>query len=257
MKNKVIEIFSKAGIRDIGFCPFSAVQNKLLNCRARHRLPENAKTVILCIFPYKVKDERPENISRYAAVPDYHKVCMPYLERAAEGLKISFPKNRFEPFIDNSPIPEVEAAARAGLGVKGENGLLITKAYGSWVFIGEIVTDLEIDCENTLKKCSLCGDCKKACPTGVHGAECLSAVSQQKNDLSETQKKSLKENNILWGCDICAESCPMNKNAQKTYIPEFTEGYRNCYTYNEDIKNRAYFWRGEKVIKRNFENLNT
>ena len=167
-------------------------------------------------------------------------------------VKFTVPLIKFEIFIDNSPIPEVYAAALSGLGVVGENRLLINERFGSWCFIGEIVTTLEVESENTLKKCSLCGNCKLACPSGVHGAKCLSALSQQKNGLNDDEISLLRENNIVWGCDICAEVCPMNKNAGQTYIKEFIENYRDGYTLGEDISGRAYEWRGEKVVSRNY-----
>lgn len=251
MRERIIGISKESGIEDIGFCEFSALKDKLLDCRAKNRIPESAKTVILFLFPYKVQVEKPEKISRYAAVPDYHKVCRGYLETVKEKLEKEYEKEKFEIFIDNSPIPEVYAAARASLGVKGENGLLINEKWGSWCFIGEIVTTLDIKCENNFKKCSMCGDCKRACPSQVHGEVCLSALSQQKKELSESEKALLLQNNIIWGCDICAEVCPLNKNSEITYIKEFKEGYRKEYVMDEDISGRAYEWRGEKTVSRN------
>lgn len=251
MKEKIIDIARKNGIKDVGFCEFSAIENRLIDCRAKSRIPEKAKTVILFLFPYKVMEEKPKKISRYAAVSDYHIVCMEYLTKIKENLKEEFATEGFEIFIDNSPIPEVYAAARAGLGVKGENGLLINQKWGSYCFIGEIVTTLDIECENLFKKCPLCGDCIKACPSGVGKEECLSALSQQKRVLSHGEKALLIENNIIWGCDICAEVCPLNKNSEITYIKEFIENYRNEYVLGEDISGRAYEWRGEKTISRN------
>ena len=252
---KIIDIINEAGIKDVGFCAFEDISDKLFDCRAKMRLPQNSKTVILCLFPYKVKEEKPQGISRYAAVPDYHRVCLKYLGNIKSKLEKEFCENKFESFIDNSPIDEVRAAVYAGLGMLGENGLLITEKYGSFVFIGEIVTDLEIKTEKQFKKCSLCGNCFKACPVELHKDMCLSAVSQQKRELDALQKSRLFENNIIWGCDICAESCPLNKNAKKTYIEEFIEGYRDKYVLDEDITDRAYEWRGEKTVKRNYLNI--
>lgn len=256
MNNIIIKTANSFGICDIGFCAFNTVKSRLLECRAAMRIPQNAASIILFLFPYKVREERPEKISRYAAVPDYHTVCGEYLKKIKTALEAEFPDNGFEPFIDNSPIPEVYAASCAGLGAIGENGLLINERWGSWCFIGEIVTDLVLECANNPKKCSLCGVCKTACPRGIRSADCLSALSQQKKPLSEDEKKALYENNIIWGCDICAEVCPLNRSAELTYIEEFKNGYRDEYTPGEDIKNRAYAWRGEKVIRRNYEILN-
>lgn len=252
MKKRILEIIKKAGISDAGFCAFSSVEERLLECRAKSRLPENAKTVIMCVFPYKICEEKPQLISRYAAVPDYHGIVGEYLSRAAAALREAFSQNAFECFADNSPIPEVYAAASAGLGVRGDNRLLITEKYGSWVFLGEIVTDLEIECEDKYSECMHCGKCSAACPKNSYNIDCLSELSQKKRDLQPREQKALKENGILWGCDICAEVCPMNKDAKIAPLPEFLSEYRNSFSPQEDISGRAYEWRGKRVILRNY-----
>ncbi|MCQ2478909.1 MAG: DUF1730 domain-containing protein [Clostridia bacterium] len=249
-------MISNCGIKDFAFLPFDAVKNDLLDCRAKNRLPKEAKTVIICAFPYKVKEEPPENISRYAAVPDYHYVLKQYLENAAFSLSCAFCDNEFEVFIDNSPIKEVNAAAKAGLGIKGKNGLLITKEYGSFVFLGEIVTDLPLECtEKEITYCENCGKCLERCRVGLNKDKCLSAISQTKGDLTEEELSALKEEKILWGCDACAEGCPLNAKAKITYIKEFLNGYRDKFEINENIRGRAYEWRGKEPIARNYVNL--
>jgi len=260
MTEIIRKILKEADIRDVGFCSFDGIKERLLECRAKNRLPENAKSVIVCLFPYKVKENPPENISRYAAVPDYHKVCGEILAAACDKLSKNIDGYQFEWFIDNSPIPEVYTAAKAGLGIVGKNSLLITEKYGSFVFIGEIVTDLELEItDNEIKHCSSCGLCKRVCPK-TENIPCLSALSQKKGELLEAEAEALKRNNIVWGCDICAESCPQNKNAEITYIEAFLEGYRNCFNIGESILGRAYEWRGEKTVRRNAllfkENIN-
>ncbi len=256
MKQKITDIINKAGIKDVGFCSFEKIKDKLLDCRAVSRIPENSKTVITCLFPYKVKDEKPQFISRYSAVPDYHKICLKYLSAAKSHLESEYNNNKFEIFIDNSPIPEVYTAVLSGLGVLGENRMLINEKYGSYVFIGEIVTDLFIPCDGQLKKCIGCNRCKEVCPKNNTQTDCLSAVSQKKGELSQNEKNAIIKYGTLWGCDICAESCPLNQTAQNTYIKEFIDGYKDTYTYGEDISQRAYNWRGDKVIKRNYDILN-
>lgn len=256
MSKKIItDILLACGIKNVGFCAFDDIKDNLLNCRAKSRIPENAKTVIMCAFPYKVKDEAPLYLSRYAAIPDYHTVCGQMLTAACKRLTEKYPQNKVEYFCDNSPIPEVYAAAQAGLGVKGDNGLLITKEYGSFVFLGEIVTDLKINCENKFAECIHCGRCKTACPVCLDKSKCLSNTSQKKQVTYE-ELQQLRQHNILWGCDICQTACPMNKAAKNTDISQFTDGYRDTYTIGEDTTNRPYIWRGEAVIKRNYENLN-
>lgn len=249
MKKKITEILNTCGIEEVSFCAFSLVEDRLLGCRAKARLPKTAKTIIMCAFPYAVQSEKPYLLSRYAAVPDYHEVCKKYLQKAAEELSKNFTENSFIPFQDNSPIPEVYAAACAGLGVRGENGLLITEKYGSWVFLGEIVTDLEVECENHFKTCIKCGKCKEKCPKADG---CLSSLCQKKGILTPEEAEQLKQNGILWGCDICAEVCPMNAGVKIEPLEEFLCGYRNTFSPNEDFSCRAYTWRGEAVILRNF-----
>ena len=250
-KVDIINIMSTNNMPYVSFCEFAFVKDKLLPCRAKSRLPQNAKTVIMTVFPYKVREERPVRLSRYAAVPDYHIVCKKFLDKAAEELKVKFPNSEFAVFIDNSPIPEVAAAVHSGLGMKGKNGLLIHEKYGSFVFLGEIVTDLEISTDKGDKKCLDCGLCETSCPTKLCKHDCLSSVNQQKNSLTDEQKALICENNYIWGCDICSEVCPMNKGVPHTYITEFVKGYRHCYNENENPDGRAYNWRGTEVIRRN------
>ncbi len=254
MKQTITDILLAAGIKNVGFCAFDEVKDKLLDCRAKIRLPQNSKTVIMCAFPYKVKKEAPNFLSRYAAIPDYHIVCGEMLAEVCKKLAQKYPKNVFEYFCDNSPIPEVHTAANAGLGVKGDNGLLITKKYGSFVFLGEIVTDLDIVCENHYAECMHCKNCKKDCPISLNKINCLSNLSQKKK-LTEDELQKLKQNNILWGCDICQNACPMNNNTNCTDIKEFINGYRDKYVLGEDTKDRPYTWRGEEAIIRNAKNL--
>lgn len=236
MTEKIKAIINKAGIKDVGFCKFKRVEEHLLDCRAKMRLPNNAKSVIVCLFPYKVYETPPKNISRYAAVPDYHRICGEYLKAICDELKNQIDKYRFESFIDNSPIPEVYTAAAAGLGVVGQNGLLITEKYGSFVFIGEIVTDLELDIPLTeIKHCPDCGQCRKVCPKYKEGCICLSKLSQKKGELQQKEAELLKKYRIIWGCDICADICPLNKNAKTTYIKEFINGYKDGFNIGEDI----------------------
>ncbi len=252
MNKRVIE--NLLGVK-VGVCAFSNVQDKLINCRNKEKLPKNAKSVIMFCFPYKVKSEKPENICRYSAVADYHSVCDNILKKYVEILKSQHNAHNFVHFVDNSPIPEVYAASIAGLGCVGKNGLLITKKYGSYVFLGEIVTDLEIDADSCVTECINCGACKKACPVGLNKEKCLSLLTQKKGELEQEEKELIIKSGCIWGCDICAEVCPLNKNAQNTYIDEFINSYKHNYTCGEDITGRAFAWRGEKVIKRNYDIL--
>ncbi len=250
--------------RVYGFCSFDEIKDYLIDCRAKSRIPSNAQTIITVLFPYYLGEEAYEksNVSRYAAVRDYHEVATLYLSEIAEKLKELYPENEFVFFADNSPIPEVYAAAKSGVGVKGKNGLLINEKYGSWIFIGEIVTDLYIPCENKeIKLCHGCSKCLDACPTGVLKEEkfdpdrCLSHISQKKGEIPEEYAVMMKNLGCAWGCDECQKACPYNKNAEKTTLEEFVNSAKPFVTENTEIEGRAFAWRGEKVIKRNLRTV--
>lgn len=243
-----------------GICGFGCVENNLIPCRAINRLPENPKSIIVACFPYLLPKDNynDSNVSKYAVVTDYHDVASARLEKACEELKKLFPENTFSPFADNSPIPEVRAALAAGLGVLGKNLLLITKKYGSYVFIGEIVTDLELDAVNApISSCVGCGRCISRCPAkaiGKHGIDsqkCLSAITQKKGCLTEKEEELMINCGCVWGCDICQDICPMNNNAATTQIEEFLDDPVPVLSDETPLEGRAYAWRGKKVIARN------
>lgn len=253
---KIIEsILKNNSINLFGFCDFSMLN--LINCRAKSRIPENAKTVIMLAFPYKLPDEyyKNLNISKYAVVKDYHMVVGKYLSKITDELRMVFPDENFEWFADNSPIAEVEAAVKAGIGVKGDNGLLITKDYGSWVFLGEIVTTLKTDTTDFNGECLHCGKCKKNCGAvcGDKKKECLSALNQSKGELSLCTVEKMKKRKTLWGCDFCQDICPMNVNIKTEPIKEFLDDVISEVRSDVEIENRAFGWRGKKVIERNIQ----
>jgi len=256
-------IMNNNGMPYIGFCSLELLGSRLLDVKAKNRIPGDAKTVITTIFPYLLEDELYDklNISRYAAMPDYHAVAGQMLKNAAISLQKLFPYEKFEPFIDNSPIPEVLAGVLAGLGVRGKNGLLITPDHGSYVFIGEIVTTWKIEAEEeypaNIPACLECGECAKKCPSGAltpGGLDknlCLSNITQQKRELTPDETSLIKSSGCAWGCDICQTCCPMNQNAKTTYITEFINGARPHVLPGDDLSGRAYAWRGREVIGRN------
>ncbi|MBQ9993361.1 MAG: epoxyqueuosine reductase [Clostridia bacterium] len=253
-------ILSANGLNDYGVCPFSLISDKLLSCLAKGRLPDDAQSAIMVIFPYKVPVEH-RNISRYAAVPDYHEIAGRMLDNAVTSLQKTFPDYKFVWFVDNSPIPEVYAAALSGLGVIGDNGLLINPKYGSYCFIGSIVTDLRIPTTvSDVGECRHCGKCIASCPGGALSAEggfdrkrCLSDISQRKGVLSAEERALLKKGGLIWGCDTCQDVCPMNVDAADTYITPFLTRSNPYVTMNDlaSATDRAYLYRGRAVVERN------
>lgn len=263
--NKLNSILSSLSMPEYGVVPFSAVENHLLPCRAIKRIPQNAKSIIIFAFPYRSTIKK-GNISSYAQVKDYHPVVLDKLKNVIEALSLKFNMNCFEAFCDNSPIPEVKAAALCSLGVIGKNGLLITKDYGSYVFLGEIVTDLELSPTiSNIGTCLECGLCLSLCPgnaisNGVVNKEnCASNISQKKNELTVEEQNLIIRADTIWGCDICQDCCPMNKASKLSPIPDFKEKIKTSLTLDEVLdddfidknSDRAFLWRGKKVLERN------
>ena len=246
----------------VGVCEFAPLRSRLIPCRAQARLPQNAQSVVVVLFPYHVGKQG--NLSRYAIVPDYHGVVVPVLEQLAAQLEESFSPWQFRAFCDNSPIPEVRAAAMSGLGAMGDNGLLIHPEYGSWVFIGEIVTDAVLEpTGNGFAECLHCGRCRRHCPGNVLGdmpfdrTHCLSHITQKKGELRLEEAALIQKGGLAWGCDTCQEVCPLNRTARTTTILPFLTGALETVEKGDAfaLPDRAYLWRGPKVIERNIQLL--
>ena len=253
----------ESGIPISGACRFD--KGLILEgVRSVSRLPSSPTIILAGLFPY-FAGQGGGNLSLYSAVADYHTVAGELLQSACRRLKQLFPKNEFVPFVDASPIDEVTAALRCGLGVRGKNGQLITKEYGSLVFIGEIVSDVELEAEDSAESfCERCGACVAACPTGALGTEgfsrelCRSHFSQKKGSLSEWEQSQIKDGGLAWGCDICTLACPHNKSPALTPVEGFLHSVQNSLTQEnlpELMKNRAFGWRGEAVLRRNLSLL--
>ncbi|MBQ6929488.1 MAG: DUF1730 domain-containing protein [Oscillospiraceae bacterium] len=251
---------------------FSVVSFQHLNTfdvRSKQRIPPNAASVIVMIFPYYNKSTSVGNISAYCAVTDYHTVVMEQLKSICADLAERYPQHSFVPFVDSSPIDEVDAAVKAGLGAKGRNSLLITEKWGSFVFIGEIVTDMEIPSQlHTDKGCLNCGLCENKCPGGavcggiVDKEKCASFISQKKQELTGEQHDILKRAKTVFGCDICQKVCPHNRKV----LAGDSEAQKGNTLFCDDVfavvtkenveavyKQRAFGFRGLKVLQRNLE----
>jgi epoxyqueuosine reductase len=224
---------------------------------------ENGSAIIIAV-PYVTESFGSGNISEYAKGLDYHIFFKSLFADIIPLLKKDFPQAHFAGFTDHSPIDEINAAALAGLGVIGKNGLLITEKYSSFVFIGEIVTDLTIDSiTSEIKHCENCGICISACPVKCDKSGCLSALTQKKGELTEEDKEIITKFGSAWGCDICQKACPHTKKALEsgsiyTNIPFFKENMIPVLTYDavnamspEEFSQRAYSWRGKQTILRN------
>lgn len=258
----IYEAFAKEGIYCLGIARLSE-----LRVIKEYLLPKDAKSAIVWLLPYNV-GRREGNISLYARTLDYHLISSEISNRIIDNLKKLYPENSFYCFADHSPIAEVAAAASLGLGVIGENHLLINERYGSFVFVSTIFSDIEADFDelHEPEKCPSCGACLTACPTGaLKGADmgaCLSGINQKKGALTDDETLLIKQSNMAWGCDVCQLACPLNKKAEATPLKLFYEDRIEFATSeliesmtDEEFKRRAFSFRGKDPILRNLKIL--
>ncbi len=233
---------------------------------------ESGKTIISIAFPYFHEGEYNDNgFSIYTKRTDYHKVVKSYLAKVCDFIERL--GGRAESFVDSNALPERYIAYLAGIGFIGKNNMLITKKYGSYVFLGEIITDLEIQLEDKRSfkeiadylECGECERCYKECPTNsinknkINPNICLSYLTQKK-DLSDQEISLLKGN--VFGCDYCQLKCPYNEGVETNILDEFkTLSFMNDEIdvfatmdnkfFKEYLSGTSCGWRGKNVIKRN------
>ena len=252
---------------------FTGMEEEIIEKRVNPRLiMENAKSIIVCAFPYYVDEVEESNLSKYCYGEDYHIVAKRYLQKICDFLEEEINNFEYKFFVDNGPLVDRYLAYQSGIGYFGINNNIITDEYGSYIFIGYIVNNYEFYADDPLPKtCIKCNKCVKYCPGNailgnfeLNPRRCLSYITQKKDDLSEEEINLIKENKMVFGCDICQEVCPHNKGISITNIEEFKTNLITKLDYNEinDISNkefkrrygnRAFSWRGKKIIQRNIE----
>lgn len=173
-------------------------------------------------------------ISRYAWGDDYHEVMWAKLNALATALGERFPRPfATRAYADTGPVAERVFAKHAGLGWLGKNTLLLNETLGSWLFLGVILTSLEISPSLGRAKApppDLCGNCRQcldACPTGalvqpylLDARRCISYLTiELRGSIPEEFRKPMGWQ--VYGCDICQDVCPYNRSAPTTSLPEF------------------------------------
>jgi epoxyqueuosine reductase len=159
-------------------------------------------------------------ISRYAWGDDYHDVLRERLNVLLDWVRAEVPGANGKASVDTAPILEKAWAARAGLGWIGKHSNLITKDHGSWVFLGELILDIELDYDRPEPEehCGTCTACLDACPTGaivqpyvVDSRQCISYATIELRDEKLPRDIAANLNGWLYGCDICQDVCPWNR----------------------------------------------
>ena len=159
-------------------------------------------------------------VARYATGRDYHDVFEEKLHRLSAIVGALDPGAKCKPYVDYGPVLERDHAQRAGLGWIGKNTLLIDPALGSWLLIGELLTTLDLPPDDPFvaDRCGTCTRCIEACPTGaiveervVDSRRCISWLTIENRGSIPAELRPAIGNRVF-GCDICQEVCPWNRD---------------------------------------------
>ncbi|MFC1553134.1 tRNA epoxyqueuosine(34) reductase QueG [candidate division KSB1 bacterium] len=216
-------------------------------------LPGVRSVISTAVSYYSPDEDRPSNslqISRYASGLDYHDVIKNMLSDLDQLIKELIPGVKTKIAVDDAPVLDKIWAANSGIGWIGKNSNLITKEMGSYVFLGEILTDCELQYGSPVKDyCGTCTACIDACPTEailgnkiVDSSRCISyRTIEFRGDFPGEWGNENRD--WIFGCDICQEVCPWNKFSKTTKIDDFKPQEQNRFP------NMDYF---EKVSAEEF-----
>lgn len=186
-------------------------------------LPDRAKPI-----QEVLDDPAAAFVSRYALGRDYHKVLRNRLQTLAQEIEDRTGQFGYRVFTDSAPVLEKPLAEKAGLGWIGKHTNLINKKAGSWFFLGEIYTDLELPLDTpATEHCGSCNACIDICPTQAITApfeldarRCISYLTiEHEGSIAEEFRKPM--GNRIYGCDDCQLVCPWNSFAEPTGEPDF------------------------------------
>lgn len=239
-----------------------------------HILP-GARSVICLAVPYATR--RPSRyergrgrVSNYAWSPDYHRAMQRLLRELAHAIDAWAGEPVTRVACDTAPLAERAYAERAGLGWIGKHTNLIDRRYGSFVFLGEIVTTLVLEPDQPLKKsCGHCRRCVDVCPTGalrgdytIDATRCISDLTQRTDGIPREFRPLVGQ--WVWGCDLCQDVCPptvrSGVRAAAAFEPDSPEAAApdlqrllrmRAGEFRRTFARTAMGWRGPAVLRRN------
>lgn len=297
LKERIQELAKEIGISKIGFTTaddFAYLEKSLRAAEEEGRLSgfehknideridpklslASAKTIIsiAVAYPNRLPVQPPKTQYKRGKITpnswglDYHYVLNDKLNRLATGIKELCQDFDLEhkAMVDTGALVDTAVAQRAGIGFIGKNGLVTSKEYGSYMFLGELITNLEIEPDQPVDYG--CGDCRRcldACPTScligdgsMDAKRCLSFQTQDKGMMAMEFRKKIKT--VIYGCDICQISCPYNKGLDNPIASEidpelaWPELLPFLELSNSDFKKKfgeiAGSWRGKNILQRN------
>ena len=197
-------------------------------------LPGARSVISLAINYYHSEDPKPDapsgKVAKYAYGADYHKIVEKKLKILAHFIKNQAgPETLIKSYVDTGPILEKAFAKESGLGFFGKNTNVITREYGSWIFLASLITNLELEYDQPHPGgCGSCRICIDACPTDallgnyeMDARRCISYLTiEDKTSVRGAEPPSKQIGEWLFGCDICQDVCPYNFRAKTTRYGE-------------------------------------
>lgn len=297
-KQEVIEYSNTIGIDKIGFTTadtFDEMKNRLirqqeLQYHSGFEEPDIEKRVnpallmdkprsiisIAVAYPSKMKvrvvskrGERRGIFCRASWGKDYHHILRGRLQKLEEFIQSRIPEAICKSMVDTGELVDRAVAQRAGIGWSGKNCSIITPEFGSYVYLGEMITNLPFEPDKPMEyRCGSCNKCVDVCPTGalIQGGQldaqkCIAFLTQTKGFLAEPYREKL--GNRLYGCDTCQTVCPENKGKdfhlhdEMEPDPEVAKPLLRplLFISNREFKEKygpvSGSWRGKKPIQRN------
>jgi epoxyqueuosine reductase len=197
------------------------------------KLVEGSKSVVTLMYNYNTnlaqKDPSAPKISSYAYGTDYHFIIKDKLKEFLYRLQEEIGQVEGRVFVDSAPVLERAWAQKSGLGWIGKNSLLINKTRGSFYFLAELISDLDLDPDGPIKDyCGTCTKCIDACPTEaiidnrvVDGSKCISYLTIELKEEIIPKEFEDKMDNWMFGCDVCQDVCPWNRFGVENKEPLF------------------------------------